>query len=263
MKKTSLFLLVISLLCIPALSRAGWVIVTKVKGSDAKEKQETLYIQGNIMKSVTDFTIIYDMNTSEFAMLMDSSKTYWKGTTKDYKDGIVEMMKARIAEELKALPENQRPYAERMYNDALDKFISGVGNDTVKVKTEVKKMNEKLTIATYTAQKYEVWVNNIKKVDMWISEKINIAPDFNYAAFVKFMKELTNSRSDLAYQTSPEYIAILNKGFSLKSFDADNSITRETLSVEKKQLDNTVFDIPQGYRKVTLNEILLLQNKKQ
>ena len=261
MKKSNLFLLFIGLFIFPLFSRAGWVIVTRVKGPDGKEKQEMLYIQNNKMKSVSEYTMIYDMNTSELTMMDNTNKKYWKGNTRDYKNGIVEMMKLRITEEMKTLPESKRPFAERMYNEAIEKFISGEGNDTVKVTTEVRKISEKITIAGYIAQKYEVWVNNFKKVDMWISDKINIATDFNYTAFAKFMKELTNSRSDLSYQASPEYISLLNKGFSLKSFEADNSLTRETVSVEKKQLTDADFDIPADYVQSSLSDLLKDQNK--
>jgi len=263
MKIINLFTLYIILFISPLISNAGWVIITTTKGSDGKEKQETLYIQNNKMKSVSEYTMIYDMNTSELTMMDNANKKYWKGTTKDYKNGIVEMMKTRIAEEIKTLPETKRDFAERMYNEALDKFISGEGNDTVKVTTQVRKISEKITIAGYPAQKYEVWVNNFKKVDMWISEKINISSDFDYTAFAKFMKQLTNSRSDLAYQSSPEYIALLNKGFALKSFDADNSQTRETVSIEKKLLSDSDFAVPGDYIQSPLSDMLKDQNKSQ
>lgn len=262
--KKYICLLLLSLLNIfPLLSHGGWVITFITKTPDGKEKEELLYVQNNIMKSKSDYTFIYNMNTSEMTMMNDSAKVYWKGTTKDYKNGIVEAMKLKIAEELKSLPENQRPYAERMYNDALDKFISNQGVDTVQVVTEVKKTEEKILVAGYETEKFEVWVNNIKKMDMWISEKINISKDFNYTAYVQFMKELTNSRSDLAFQTSPEYIGLLNKGFCLKSYDGVFELYKEAVKVEKKTIGHEEFEVPSDYKLISIGDILQEQNKSR
>ena len=249
-----IFNLLIFILLSCSTSFAGWKIIMKEKGS-VGEKTEVILYQYNKMKSVGDMIIIYDMNVSEMSILNPATKVFWKGTTKDYKAGIVEMMKKRMDVEIQNVPEYQRPMVEKMYKESLDKFIEGT-LDTTKTIIEIKKIGTKQNIANYATTKYELWVNNFKKMELWVSDKIDISKDFNYDVYSTFMKELMNSRKDLSYNYSKEFMDLVKKNFALKSFDVDSDTQREAVSATKENIPESEFAIPEDYKAIPLGELL-------
>jgi len=241
--------------------QAGWIITQVSNGSFGEEKTETVYIQNNKMKTVTDDgMMIFDLNTNQFYVFNTKHKMYWNGTMKEYSNKVAEVVKLQIEMAVNKLPPEQKASGRKMYQIMyadMQKCYSNQHLPKDKFVIEVRKIPERETFAMYQAQKHELWVDGVLREEIWISEQLNVCNDFDMLKYNKLMCELKWNLQNIAFQNTSEYNLLFKKGYFFKSVEYQNGevSTTEVTDVEEKMLSANEFSPPTDFKRVDLLEI--------
>ena len=235
---------------------AGWVIKEVTRDAYGEERSQTIYIQNNIMKTVDGEEIsIYNLNSNKICFINPIQKVFWEGSIDEYLKGMNDYALAMVQDELSKLtPEQQETYKamhSHIFQDAEQIEEETESFDSLKV--EIKKLSDKEIIAKHQTQRYQLWLNDSLMYDYWVSPRINLYKEFNFEKFYKLIEKMSGQLSETRYESSPEFKAFLKKGYSLKTIDSENNIT-ETLSIVRKQLSKSVFNVPEDYSKLNFVE---------
>ncbi len=264
--KTKVLLLVFITLMLTPPAFAGWVAEVMVKGIEGEEYTEVLYIQNNKMKNVGhDQIMMFDLEKKLFYIISPdpAQKLYWGGTPEQWKKEM-EGTKTKMEEEyLKQMTPEQKEAYEK-YKKSM-KGGEAEAPKEKKLNVNVKKTSEKATIAGYPTQKYQVWVDGQLKEEMWISTKIQIKDEFDMRKLEELQNEFGGPEEEVSYESSPEYMAIMEQGIPLKTIDyyEGGSEVREFKKIEKKQIPDSEFEVPKGYRKISIFDLQQLQEATQ
>jgi len=260
------FLLFVLILCVFNInSFAGWIIKQRSYDSDLGVESaviETVYLQDNKMKIIQDQIItIFDLNEETITLMNAANKVYWTGKVDDYKSEVKAAMKIAMDEQMEKASIEQQEMIRKMYTgmmENIDNPSKFVGEEPDEYNIEIEKSGEKVEIADQLALKYEVIINGFIKEEAWISESVNtnteFAPEKFYAIFKDF---ICQEESMAAYQTNEKYIQFSKKGFPLKSinyYGGFESIS-EVISLDKKNIEESNFEIPADFKKVNIVEI--------
>ncbi|QTA89069.1 DUF4412 domain-containing protein [Desulfonema magnum] len=254
--KIRIFLLTVLFLGITSGAFAGWVFVEKSQGDT-----HTSYLQDNRMKFVAgDHLIIFDLDKNKICFADPKKKTYWMGSPEEFAaqtrksmENIDKMMEKQLAK----LPPAQR---EKMKSTILQQMKKHA--DAPLPKVEVRATDQSGKIAGYEVRKYEILFNGQLRQDQWIAKDIMVDKEVDMKRFGKMMKTfhagIGRSAEDIA-MASPKVTELMSlKGWPLKKTDYDEEgypETDEVIKVEKKSLPPSTFDIPKGYRKLSMSEI--------
>ncbi len=254
--KTKGFFLVLILLLLASQAFAGWVIEEVAGYAEGQETRETIYFQKNRIKILTsEMIMIYDLEKGVLYFLNPDREIYWSGTPEQFLKDMKETMKLQMEKMLEEMtPEQREAYKKVMEEMAEAKKAT----PEKKVKVEVKKTSEKATIAGYSTQKYQIWVDGELKEELWISTEINLKDEIDLKKFVQLFEALDAAAGEESYKSSPEYMGLMKQGYWLRSIDytfGEKGTVREATKVEKKRIPDSEFKVPQGYRKVGIGEI--------
>jgi len=126
------------------------------------------------------------------------------------------------------------------------------------LKIIIKKLDDGLAVLKYKGQKHEVWVNEVLKEELWLCSDICLKDEMNLTEFSKMMESFRKKTGPTTYDLAPEYLALEEQGYRLKTVkyhnEGEKSVT-ELIRLEKKQLPEKEFNIPDGYRKVKIAEL--------
>ena len=130
-----------------------------------------------------------------------------------------------------------------------------------KVKVDVKKTSDKATIAAYSGQKYQVLVDGKLKEELWVCAKINLKDEGDINKLNQLIEAMSGpGEEDNSYEHSTEYVKLMEQGYSLKSIEYDEEGNKEDVTVavkvEKKNIPNSEFEVPKGYRKLSAAEFI-------
>ena len=252
-------LLLVTLLLTPPIF-AGWVGEQVTTDSEGKETTEINYMQQNKVKTVgAEEIIIIDLEKNLFYMISPEHKVYWSGIPEQMRKEMEETQKKMEEAYLQKLtPEQQEQY--KKYKESTEKETKEAAKEK-KIKLEVKKTSETTTIAGYPTRKYQVWVNGELKEEKWISTKIKIIDEIDLEKLEKFQKAMSGLEAEESYGSSPDYMHLMEIGAEMKTivyYEGGSTIT-ETKKIEKKQIPDSEFKVPKGYRKLSLFELQKLE----
>lgn len=255
-------LLVLSALFLASQGFAGWVGEQVNTGPQGEETTETIYVQKNKMKTVgPEGTIMFDLEKGLFYMISPSPehKVYWCGTPEEMRKETEETKKKMEEEFLKQLPPEQREAYEKRREEMKGETEEPKGEK--KLIVEVKKTSETAAIAGYPTRKYQVWVNGELRKELWLSTKIRLADEVDLKKMRKFSEAMSGPEAEESYESSPDYMQLMETGAEMKSisYHGGGSWTTEMKKIEQKKIPDSQFEVPKGYRKVTLFELHQLQ----
>ncbi len=255
--KTKGWLLVFILLVLASQAFAGWVIEEVTGYAEGEEIRETSYFQNNRIKIVdSEQIMIFDLEKGVLYFLNPNREIYWSGTPEELQKGMKEAMKRQMEKILEGMPPEQR----EAYKQYLEE-IQGEAKETTtekKLNVQVQKTSEKATVAGYPTQKYEVWVDEELKQDLWIATAINLTDEIDLNEFAKFIEALSGLEEEEAYESSPQYMALLGQGYPLRSIEYDEEgeeTVTEVVKAEKKKIPDSEFAVPKSYGKVSIEEL--------
>jgi hypothetical protein len=93
--------------------------------------------------------------------------------------------------------------------------------------------------------------------ELWLTPRIKPGDVYDYEKFRAFSDEMTWGQIFQDYRSSEQYIHLLKQGLPLKTFEFDMeglvSVT-EAIRIENTDIPRNTFQIPPGYKPVTLRE---------
>lgn len=243
------------LLATASQATAGWVFIQSSDGD-----KNTLYIQDNKMKFVaTDHIMIFMLDKNKVCFANPKEKTYWMETPQAFSAQVrkgMENLDQMIDQQLTRIPPKQK---EAFKQSIRQQMRTQIASRSPRVAVKLTKRSAK--IAGYDVKKYEIRVNGKVRQDLWIAEDIKISETFDVKRYGKMMRSfhggLGRGGEDAAL-SSPEVIALLEKGWPLKKVDYDEDgypETEEVVKVVKRPIQNTTFVPPQDYRRISMTEI--------
>jgi len=241
---------------------AGWVIEEVTMYGEGEKTTNITYLQKNRMKSVDSEIMMFDLEKGMIYFLLPEREIYWSGTTEEYQKAMEEGSKQMEEAQLKKMTPEQREaykqYKKKMEEEAKKQIPKK------KVKVEVKKTSEKVTIAGYSGQKYQVWVDGKLKEELWICAKISPRDEIDLPKLVQFTKAMSGpGEEEDSYESSPEYMKLatyMEQGYRLKSVTYDEygnkDYVTEAVKIEKKNIPNSEFEVPKSYHKLSAAEFI-------
>ena len=257
--KTKGILLVFISLFLVSQAVAGWVIKEVATNSEGDKDTTIIYFQKNMFKSVDSQIMMFDLEKGLIYFIVPERKIYWRGTTEEYQKAMEEGMKQMMEEQLKKMTSEQRD-AYKLYKKKMEKEAKKVSSQK-KIKVVVKKTSEKSSFAGYSGQKYQVLVDGKLKEELWICAKINLKDEIDLNKLIMLMNAMSGpGEKDDSYEYSPEYVKLMEQGYPLKSIEYDDEGNKEDVTeavkVEKKNIPNSEFKAPKGYRKLSASEFI-------
>lgn len=225
---------------------AGWVIVER-KGDTA------LVSNGRVRASSENMVSLIDGAKSEITFINDKDKTYFKGTVDDFCNAMSEMLEMMM----KGLPPEQRKMMEQMMEEKAQKPFP-----------EVKAIKEGGggTIAGFKTTKYKVMVNGELYEEIWFATDPSLMKEIK--PLVPVLRKFSKCSGEMAMErgpeTSPEYLKLMEKGWEVKKLSHGEGVPRtlnDVVKLEKKNIPDSEFTIPSGYRKVSFIEMMASQMK--
>ena len=259
MKRKGLFLVFITLF-LASQAFAGWVMEEVSSYGEEQKSTDIRYIQQNKVKSVGSETTIADLEKGIFYFIVPEREAYWSGTPEEFHKLMEDGQKMMEKQQLESMTPEQRE-AYKQYKKQREEEVKTVPH---KQKVEVKKTSEKVKIAGYSSQKYQVLVDGKLKKELWLCTEIMPKDEIDIQKLDKFFETMYGSDEDKgSYKSSPEYkkIAIYGeKGANLKSITYDEygmeKYGSETTKIEKKNIPDSEFEVPKNYKKLNDEEFI-------
>jgi uncharacterized protein (DUF4415 family) len=273
----TVFLIVLSL-CFSSDAWAGWIIdqiaynVASSQGSANQKIESTSYFSKNKLKTIQgSSTIIINYDSDRILVSDGDRKLYWSGTIDEYIKGLqdsVAQAKARMEESLKSMPPEQRKAIEEEMRKQGRSLRGETRQPTEGVQVRIEETSDKQIIAGYRATKYRVHLDERAYQEVWISKDVNIYKDIDMKKVQDFQNRVNEALSSLysdqsaGIERSLEYQRLFEKGYPLKLVHAigQNKGIIEVVSAKEAEIPDREFEIPEGYRKTTLEEIIKMSS---
>jgi len=222
----------------PAL--AGWKAVDE-------DGSVTLVSNGKFKNVSQDdgMISIADSEKGTMVMINDREKVYTSGKPKDYCEGMQEMMEAMMGG---MLPE-QRAMMEQMMKQSAP---------AQKQEISIKKAGSGGKVVGWDTDKYEIFVNGNLYEEVWLVTDSALVKDLakvDFEVFREFSSCMANQPGGgFDPENSPEYVKLMKKGWEVKSVSHGDveQHSSDTVSLEKKDIPESEFQVPPNYRKVTI-----------
>ncbi len=220
-----------------------------------RSSESTTYLKGKKIRTETEGRIwVLDFDKDKLITINPADKTYTEMSLQDLKQAqkqAMEWMKslrAQMEEKLKKMPPESREAMQKK----LDSLPAGMFGDEKPAKITVKATGKKEKINGFPCQEYEVYEDGELSTQYWL------APSVSTQAFDAYQKELSEwleGMGPLGANRLKEWEYIRDKGFPIKvtrvkPLAGKISFDREISKVEEKSLDASLFQPPEGYKRV-------------
>jgi len=244
----------------PAL--AGWVMEEVITVTGGPSTTNTIYMQDNKVKNVSgQKEMMFDAEKGLIYFILPDRQAYWSGKPEEFQQGIKAGTDKMMEEHIKQMPPEQRQAFEQ-YQKQME-AQSRQAAAPKKFKVEVKKTSDQAKIAGYPGQKYQVWVDGVLKEELWLCPQLDFSDAGDPEKFRRLTEGMKGPGQEASYESSPEYQEITTdykKGYRLKSVNYDDSgnagFGNEVRKIEKKKIPASEFQVPKGYRKLSITELV-------
>lgn len=250
---SSFFLAILLLFLVAASAQAGWVIHEK-QGPN----QSVLYIQDNHMRTdAAGKIILMDLDKQELFFVDPARKAYWGGKVAEFKKfmektmGQMKQMLSQMKEAMKQMPPEQRKAMMEMMKQNMP-------SKQPPPRVSVRKTGQTGKVAGYKVRKYEVVVNGKLREEQWVASGVDVADELDPDKLAEFVEAMSVASPEDAYHSSPEVMALFKKGYPLKrkTLTPNGAHVTVATKVAEKSLSSNLFQLPKGYRKVNLKDML-------
>lgn len=243
--KFSVFVVVLLLAICTAISQvhAGWVM--KEANGD-----ETFVSDGKMKSGWQAGGMILNGNTGTLIMYDDQKKMYTEGPV----DEFCQFATSMFEQMMENIPPEQREMMKQMM---------GGSGDSSPPEVVVTKKGEGEKIVGFSTDKYEVVVNGDLYEEVWIATDKGLSEDFR--PLMGFIADVTacigsiGMIGDITPEATDEYAELFKAGVMLKIIsheDGSEDKGMDVTSLEKKDVPKSVFEAPDGYRKVEYSELM-------
>jgi len=130
-----------------------------------------------------------------------------------------------------------------------------------KQEVSFKKAGSGGKVAGWSTDKYEIYVDGKLYEEVWLVTDSSLVKDLTKVDF-KVFQEFSSCMADQPGggwdpENSPEYVKLMKKGWEVKSVSHGDveQVSSDTVSLEKKDIPGSEFQVPANYRKVTIKEL--------
>ncbi len=236
---------------------AGWVIKLKYTNLDGEVSFENLEIQDNKLRSTgTDGTFVFDLAGDRLTVIDDKTQTYWQVKISEIRETYFQASKKFIEEMLKSLPEQEREMYRSLFGEMENMYaeIDKTKVNAINIKLDKTGNSEK--IAGFMADEYLILVDDEVVERKWLAKGLDISSEMNVRKMVESFKEISPVVGDeMLYEYTETYLSLHEKGFEVKSVTKDGEMI-EVTSAEKQQIDSSLFMIPEGFKQITIEEMM-------
>lgn len=234
---------------------AGWIIKMSSTAPDGTKQVEIFTIQDNKWKVESEGTgtVLFDLEKDELIIVDHESRTAYVGSPSEMASMRDNAM-AQMEEQLKNMPAEQREMVRKMMAQQMQSQPSAAKS----IDVQVRKTGEKATVAGYAVEKYEVRVGGAHREDVWLTSRILLKDELDMDKLQTFMEGMAwGGSEETLYSSSPEYIQLYRQGFPLKqaTIMPGGNIVSEAVQVEKKNVPNSAFSVPNGYERKGLSDM--------
>ena len=194
----------------------------------------------------SDSVIIFDANRKVIWMINSAEKSYFEMTEEDVNkmSRAMEDMKKQMA----GMPASQRAMMERMMK----------GRMPQERKIDIQKIRSGEKVGEYTCLFYEVSVNGKKESEVWTAsvDQLHMKPG-DFAVIKEMMKmfELLQRNAPGGGSSALATGGDQMEGFPVRTvkYQGDKVIFEsKVVRVERKDLEDALFAVPNGYKKKTM-----------
>ncbi len=208
-----------------------------------KDGSKTYISNGKLKEISTEDGMIMDSHTGDFIYFSPNKKVYTRGKVADFCKSMSKLMDQMMA----SMPPEY-------------KKMMGVGQDKKAPNVEIISEGDGGTIAGYKTEKYTVMVDGEPYEILWLTTEASLTNEFK--SLVGMLSEFQKCSKIMNIGTPPvelssDYIKLMEKGLTLKSIEYEEgteNITTNTVSIEKKDIPDSEFQIPSGYKEMSFTE---------
>lgn len=199
-------------------AQAGWIIEQTMTDPNGNQTTQVFYIQDNKMMIADQERMIFDLKTSEMTVIMEKQGAYMK-----FPPEMMEMMGSQAED----------------------------WDGTV----EVRKTSETATIAGYPTSKYQLVIDGELEHEIWLAEDLDMSSDMDVEQFLNMSAA---KGGEASYESSQEYQDLMRKGYPLRqvSFQEGGKIIMEATKVEKQDIPDSQFEIPDGFQEMNMQQMM-------
>ncbi len=208
-----------------------------------KDGSKTYISNGKLKEISKEDGMIMDSHTGDFIYFSPNKKVYTRGKVSDFCESMSKLMDQMMA----SMPPEY-------------KNMMGVSQDKKAPKVEIISQGDGGTIAGYKTEKYEVMVDGEPYEILWLATDASLTNEFK--SLVGMLSEFQKCSKIMNIGTPPvelssDYLKLMEKGLTLKSIEyeeGNENITTNTVSLEKKDIPDSEFQIPPGYKEMSFTE---------
>ncbi|RUT73174.1 DUF4412 domain-containing protein [Ancylomarina longa] len=233
-----LFLIILGLLGIWILNPFQNDLVVKIRiHKNGEEIRNVFYLKDNKLKVVSESkTIVF--KKEQMALLDRNHKIYWEGSLNDF-------------------DQNLAKYRSRFNNSDEKTKESKPSQEEI---CSIKITPDFISIAGYVSRKYELIKNKKVVEDVWIAENLKnyIRYNLDLNLYNDFMDELLQHSESPMHEHLDLFMDAVENGFPMKirTYGEGSTTESEVLNLIKKNLDDSIFVVPNTYREVSFDQAM-------
>jgi hypothetical protein len=262
---------------------AGWVIdqVIKEKGWSQQVVVQENHIKVTVFnnKKILKNAVIMNLDTETITQVDYGSEQYTTATLQEYRQfvqtfqqsalpAMTEVMK-RGQERIQALPPEQREKIERMMGSRTPTGGQAAADCPEPPPTEMRKTEQKDTIAGYAARRYDLLVDRKPQSELWIAKDITIGKELDAEKMARFSAELAKLAACNPAVGRRELFSdglswqVMNEGYPVRVVRPDDKRTIEVVKAETRAVPASEFQPPSGFKAAPLRDLTDLLRKVQ
>ena len=259
---------------IPVLVSAGWVIEQIEYGNlGAEGTKITQYISKNRLKTVGDGnTFVMDLAKNLLIAADQESRVYWSGTidayiqeVKSFQQATVDLTAKQMEEAIQEMPPDQRKSMEDLLKQMRATNESSPSQPTAKQPSvKVEPTTETAMLAGHQATKFMVYADGKPYQEVWLAKGLTLKADLDLKRLRGLQARLTqvlmpHVLSRQSVEDDPAYEQLLDQGYPIKIVElgegGEPASVTEVVRLDKRDIPEREFQIPEGYRRIDLREL--------
>lgn len=259
-------------LWLPAAVEAGWVIewdsaAVNGEGQRLGNQRATQSIAANRVRMQQPETItLIDYGKDRFTLINPAKSYFWTGSVDDYVRDMAAHRQEAMRERVSSLGQAEaikRKRAESGEDAGRPSSTPRRFDKADLPPVSLTNTGQRETIAGYETEKYDVLVDGELFQEFWLAPALNLGADLDPAKYLAQQEKTGASmmgkaaKQHNALYHDPQYRALVEKGFVLKSVvhHLSGRFERVAVSVKQEDVPASAFEVPDGYRRVRLSDM--------
>lgn len=254
------FLLLIFIVFSSWQAMAGWEITQSVSDRDGMINYDVILIQDNILKyNGNDVGFIIDIKNNLLTFVMDQSKTYWKGSPDEFREGLNSGMKKFMEQMLAQIPEAQREMYSEMLDGMSEMYNTPSSQEIESINIKIEKTGDSDEIAGYDSEKYIIRLDGNVVETVWLSDELDFSSEFDMRKAHEMMNQIQpNAEGEVFYEYTDAYLDLIAQGYLMKSLESDAE-TVEVIKVVERNISDEEMSLTDDFNEVSIDEMLQQQ----